>query len=81
MNYKAFQLSVTTSVLVSRGFDKNEEPIVEIKVYWMDAKEQNQLDTHYLSLPTEEITQAFIIDFSETTAKIWCNSILVKSEK
>lgn len=81
MNYKAFQLSVTTSLLVSRGFDDNEKPIVEIKIYWMDAKEENQLDTQFLSFPSEEITQAFIIDFSETTAKIWCNSILSKSEK
>ncbi|MBO6183084.1 hypothetical protein AB670_02534 [Chryseobacterium sp. MOF25P] len=81
MNYKAFQLSVTTSLLVSRGFDDNEKPIVEIKIYWMDAKEENQLDTQCLSFPSEEITQAFIIDFSETTAKIWCNSILAKSEK
>lgn len=81
MNYKAFTISPTTSLLMYRDTDDEGIQIVEIKIYWVDEDDDNNMEIIITRFPSEEMCQAFILDFSEESAKIWCNSILSQYEK
>lgn len=81
MNYKAFTLSPTTSLLLYRDINDEGIHIVEIKVYWVDQDEDDQMEIIVTKFFAEEMCRAFILDFSEQSAIIWCKSILSQYEK
>lgn len=71
MNYKAFQINITASILLFRDINDNSEAIVNIYAYWIDDSDQNRINVEEIVFPEDFLAQLFISDFSKESAVKW----------
>lgn len=82
MDYKAFKIEKNIDLLLFRDVDvDNAYPIVKIYAYWDDHEEFPMLSEETVSFENTPSAKAFIRDFTNDSAKEWCEKNIPADEK